>query len=159
VADRSRRLNTNVLVRPARADEMKALGALQLRASLAYGDLREELLGLPEAGIVPDDQLPHAIVAEIDGRIAGFAVVLPREDGGAELDGLFVEPKLWRTGLGKCLVEASFELARDRGAPFMNVIANRRALGFYDACGFEIVGETMTLFEPAPVMRIALAQL
>ena len=63
-------------------------------------------------------------VAELDGVMVGFATVLPRPDGDAELDGLFVEPHLWRSGVGRALVSRANELARDCGARFLNVVAN-----------------------------------
>jgi len=36
------------------------------------------------------------------------------------------------------------------------VIANTRALDFYDSCGFVTVGEVQTRFRPAPRMRKAI---
>jgi|SRR5436190_6663475 len=54
-------------------------------------------------------------VAERDGVIAGFATVVPRSDGGAELDTLFVEPHLWKQGIGRRLVDDIAEVARVSG--------------------------------------------
>ena len=84
----------------------------------------------------------------------GFAVVLPREDGDAELDGLFVEPTYWRHGIGRALVDAgrAHGYARTDAASLW-VTANTRALGFYGSCGFVTVGEVATRFRPAPKMR------
>jgi GNAT superfamily N-acetyltransferase len=82
--------------------------------------------------------------------------VLPREDGDAELDGLFVEPTYWRHGIGRALVEQAERIARADGAANLWVTANTRALGFYDSCGFVTVGEVPTRFRPAPKMRKSL---
>lgn len=86
----------------------------------------------------------------------GFAVVLPREDGDAELDGLFVEPDAWRRGIGAALVAEAVRRGRARGWRALHVIANARAVPFYERCGFERVGEVMTRFAPAPLMRLRL---
>jgi GNAT superfamily N-acetyltransferase len=55
-------------------------------------------------------------VAEMLSEIVGFAVVLPRDDGHTELDGLFVEPKLWRRGVGRGLIEEVRAFASADGA-------------------------------------------
>src|SRR6266850_251364 len=77
-------------------------------------------------------------VAERDGVVAGFAAVLPRPDGDAELDALFVEPHLWRHGIGR--------FARLRAASFLHVIGNPHAEGFYVSCGFRVTGTVDTRF-------------
>ena len=51
-------------IRPATEADLPLLGALKLRASLAWGDLGEELRGLPEAGEVPAGHLPFVFLAE-----------------------------------------------------------------------------------------------
>ena len=88
----------------------------------------------------------EVLVAEVDGHVAGFAAVI-----GGELDGLFVEPELWRNGIGAELVEAAAHEARRRGLA-LSVTANPTALGFYERCGFSIEGEAQTRFGPAPRM-------
>ncbi|KGM31860.1 hypothetical protein P409_24805, partial [Inquilinus limosus MP06] len=70
-------------IRTALPEDRSILGALKLRASLAWGDHAEALRAMPEAREVPAEHLPAAIIAELDGAIAGFATVLPRDDGGA----------------------------------------------------------------------------
>src|SRR3954467_6940702 len=95
-----------VQLRPARADERAALEGLQLRASIAHPDYREMILAHPEVIVLPDEQIAagQVMVADDEGTLRGFAVVLPRDDGQAELDGLFVEPDRWRGGVGRQLV-------------------------------------------------------
>ena len=122
---------------------------------------RAALLAHPDAIDLPLEQITdgRTIVAERDGRIAGFAVVLKRADGEADLDGLFVEPPLWRQGIGRALVESVAAMAIAEGASGLFVIANSRALDFYRACGFVAVGEVPTRFRPALQMRRALRKL
>lgn len=144
-----------VTIRPARPDEQAALEALQRRASLANPNDREALLAHPDAIELPVAQLAggHVFVAERDGVIVGFAAVLPREDEGAELDALFVEPALWKGAIGRALVDHCADVARARGATFLHVIGNPHAEGFYAACGFEAVGTVATRFGSGLSMR------
>ena len=83
----------------------------------------------------------------------GFAAVLPREDEGAELDALFVEPDLWKHGIGRALVDHCARIARSRGAAFLHVIGNPHAEGFYVACGFQTTGTVDTRFGVGLSMR------
>ncbi len=98
--------NHNVLIRPAAMSEHQALVALQRRASLNNPGDRDALLANPDAIELPPDQIAagHVFVAERDGAIVGMSAVLLREDQDTELDALFVEPHLWRHGIGRLLV-------------------------------------------------------
>ena len=109
---------SDVLIRPARYDERSFLEALQWRASLANSGDRDSLLANPDAIAVPAEQITdgHVLVAQSDGVIVGFAAVLPRPDGNAELDALFVEPTLWKRGVGRLLVDSCADLARRQPA-------------------------------------------
>jgi len=138
--------------------EQRALEELQRRASLMWEEDREALLANPDAIELPLEQITEGrtVVAERDGELLGFSVVLRRDDGDAELDGLFVEPTQWRQGIGRMLVEQAEHIAARDGSANLWVIANTRALDFYDSCGFVTVGEVQTRFRPAPRMRKAI---
>ena len=103
----------SVCIRLARRSEQRTLEALQRRASLMNETDRENLLAHPDAIELPVAQIEadRVFVAERDGSILGFSVVLSRDDGDAELDGLFVEPSSWRNGIGRTLVEAAAAFA------------------------------------------------
>jgi GNAT superfamily N-acetyltransferase len=146
-------MGIEVRLRPAREDEREALGALKLRASLAWGDFTDALKALPEAGELAPELLPSSFVAEVGGGPAGFATVVVTDSGAAELEELFVEPALWRKGVGRRLVEEAVRRAAAAGAATIHVVASRRARGFYEACGFEVAGEVETRFEPALSMQ------
>lgn len=92
-------------------------------------------------------------IPERDGKIIGFSVVLAREDGDAELDGLFVDPPAWRNGIGTLLVRETERRAALQGARAMHVVANPRAEKFYLACGFAVSGEAKTRFGVARTME------
>lgn len=135
-------------IRVATPAEQGALEALQWRASLNNPADRDALLANPDAIELPIDQIAAGgvFVAERDGVIEGFAAVLPRADGQSELDGLFVEPEIWRSGVGRSLVEHYCAFARTQGATILNVVGNLHAKGFYEVCGFEVVGRHQTRF-------------
>ncbi len=117
---------------------------------------RAAILANPDAIELPDAQIAErrVRVADVDGALAGFSATLPREDGDAELDGLFVEPGQWRRGLGRLLVRDAGALAKQWGARQLWVIANPNALQFYRACGFAASGEAVTRFGPGKVMNL-----
>ena len=132
-------------IRPACAYERDELEDLQRRASLALPEYRALLESHPDAIDLPAEQIDDGgvLVAEIEGRMAGFAALV---DG--DLDGLFVEPRLWRQGIGAALVEAAAHEARRRGYS-LTVTANPGARGFYESCGFTCEGDAQTRFGPA----------
>ncbi len=132
-------------IRLAQAGERQQLEDLQRRASLALPDYREQLTAHPDAIGLPSEQieLGQVIVAELDRRMAGFAAVVENE-----LDGLFVEPDLWRHGIGSALIEAATHQARRDGLA-LRVIASPTAREFYESCGFSVEGEAATRFGPA----------
>jgi GNAT superfamily N-acetyltransferase len=137
-------------IRLGRIDERALLEDLQRRASLRLDDYRGALLAHPDAIAVPAEQFERGevLVAEIDDRIAGFAVILDGH-GKAELDGLFVEPGLWRRGIGSALVDAAVGAARHRGLSLLTVVASPAAEAFYVHCGFVVEGVADTRFGPA----------
>jgi N-acetylglutamate synthase-like GNAT family acetyltransferase len=142
-------------IRLARESEQKSLEALQWRASLGNPGDREALLANPDAIELPIEQIQNGqvFVAETGDAVLGFAAILLREDGSVELDGLFVEPDLWRRGVGRKLVDRCVEEARTLGARAIHVIGHPDAEGFYKNCGFELVGTTQTRFGPALLLR------
>ena len=105
---------SDVVIRTARHAEREFLEALQWRASLANPGDRDALLANPDAIVVPAEQIAdgHVLVAESDNVIVGFAAVLPRPDGNAELDALSVAPTLWKRGVGRLLVDHCAAVAR-----------------------------------------------
>jgi GNAT superfamily N-acetyltransferase len=145
----------DVSIRLARRDEHTTLESLQRRASLSNPGDRDAILAHPDAIEVPLEQITSewVFVAEREGVVAGFAAVVPRPDGGAELDALFVEPHLWKQGIGRRLVAHVAEVARMRAATFLHVVGNPHAEGFYVSCGFCVTGTIETRFGVGLAMR------
>jgi GNAT superfamily N-acetyltransferase len=141
-------LSSDISIRQARPDEQSMLESLQWRASLNNPGDRDALLANPDSIALPIEQIAEGcvFVAERDGAVAGFAAVVPRSDGDAELDALFVEPRLWKQGIGRRLADHTAEVARVRGARLLHVVGNQHAEGFYVSCGFCVTGRVKTRF-------------
>jgi predicted N-acetyltransferase YhbS len=147
-------------IRFAQPWERAALEELQRRSSLDGPLYREQLAANPDAIELPEAQITAGLVrvAEQDGAVVGFAVLLEAREDACELDGLFVEPGRMRGGVGRALVEDATAIARDRGATRIDVVANPQALAFYEAVGFRPAGEAQTRFGPAPRLSLAVSR-
>ncbi len=148
------------LIRDARPEEASALEALQRRSADVWEEYRAPLAANPAA-----IEAPHEAIAEGRVRVAvdasqgllGFSVVLPLDGGRCELDDLFVEPEWMRQGVGRLLVDDVASRAAAAGARWVDVVANPRALGFYERVGFRITGEVPTRFGRGIRMSLALS--
>ena len=69
----------------------------------------------PDAIELPLSHIEHGavFVAEASDLIAGFATILPRDDGNFELGGLFVDPSYGAVALGA----SSLTIAQELFAP------------------------------------------
>ena len=145
----------SLLIRRAVPSEQKELEALQLRASLTNAGDRDALLAHPDAIEVPISQIAAGavFVAERNSVIVGFAALLLRPDGNAELDALFVDPDVRRCGVGRALVDHCVQIVRAQGATALCVIGNPHAADFYNACDFNVVGTFQTRFGPGLLMQ------
>lgn len=145
-------------IRPARLSEREALEALQRRASIQLDDYREQIEANPDAISLPASHIRSGlvIVAEADGAVAGFAVVLPRSEGNADLDGVFVEPEMWASGVGRRLVEEASHFAIKMDVALLRVVASPQAVGFYQKLRFTECGVERTRFGDAVVMTRSL---
>lgn len=127
---------------------------MQRRASVQWDASRPESLQHPEALELPADHIAAGLVIVFEhwGAPAGFAVVVPRDDGAADIDGPFVEPDLWRGGIGRKLVEEAAMFARALDARELVASANARSAPFYARCGFKPTGQLDTPHGPISVM-------
>jgi GNAT superfamily N-acetyltransferase len=144
-----------IVVRAAVPDEQSMLEGLQRRASLANPGDRDAILAHPDAIALPAGQITDGdvFVADRNGEVLGFAAVLRRPDGDAELDALFVDPILWKQGVGRRLVDHCATVARLRGSRLLHVVGNPHAAGFYGACGFRTTGTVETRFGTGLIMQ------
>jgi putative acetyltransferase len=148
-----------VRVRAARPDEVEALVAIQQAASVAAfghifpparypfpaGPVRERwraALGTAEGCV---------LVAEREGLPVGVVQVAPER-----LDGLFVLPWAWGSGVADRLHDAAVERLRGWGCGWCRLSVleeNHRARRFYERRGWRLDGRrTRTPFPPHPPM-------
>jgi N-acetylglutamate synthase-like GNAT family acetyltransferase len=108
---------------------------------------------------LPAEQIAAGLVrvAERDGALAGFSVLLKPSMGRCELDGLFVDPDQMGAGVGRRLVEDATRIAQAQHATAIDVVANPQAGAFYARVGFVASGQATTRFGVAHGCRCACA--
>ncbi|MEZ6065992.1 MAG: GNAT family N-acetyltransferase [Planctomycetaceae bacterium] len=128
-----------VLVRPATLDDLESLEefiAPFIRAGRLLPRTRDELENLMGTGFV----------AEVEGRIVGFAALEIYSRKLGELRSLAVGEAWQGQGIGRRLVEACLALARERRV--FEVMTITSADDFFRRCGFDFTlpGEKKALF-------------
>lgn len=139
---------------PADADavaEVQTLGWQQGYAGLLSQDYLD---GLDTAAarsrwrtqLTRTDRTTDELVAVVDGRVGGIAVVgpagdpdTPRDGSCAELFVLYVRAEHWGAGLGHVLHQRAVARMRERGfgrATLWVLRGNQRAIGFYRRHGW-----------------------
>jgi len=123
----------------------------------ARGSDIESLLGLIEPFVLQRKILPRTIdeltlllpsyfVAEAAGRIVGCVALEIYSSKLAELRSLVVDPEFQNRGIGRKLVQAAVERAREQR--ILEVMAITSADEFFQSCGFDFTlpGEKKALF-------------
>jgi len=129
----------SLLIRAPRPGDGEGMARVWLSAGAYYADLDPVHFQMPateglvesfESGIGPELQDALRLVAELDGRVAGWLTARierpsasaahqsVRELGWTRLfvDAVMVDQALWRQGIGTALLEAAESWGRDRGA-------------------------------------------
>lgn len=103
------------------------------------------------------DEADFTVIAEIEQKIAGFAMVKYEAwNARAGLTGIFVAPKSRGKGVGRVLVEAAAAYAKSESARCLFVETqnvNYPAIRFYLRMNFEFCGFDRSLYHPADVSR------
>jgi ribosomal protein S18 acetylase RimI-like enzyme len=128
------------VIRPARADDAVAIAALD--AATWSFDVT------PAARSSVPSSIDGMLVAEDGGEIVGYVAVgrathLESNRHVADIRGLAVAPDHQGRGLGRALVHAALDAARERGARkvTLRVLApNTAARALYESCGFVVEG-------------------
>ncbi|WP_371301137.1 GNAT family N-acetyltransferase [Nocardioides sp.] len=108
----------DVLIRPARSEEHRAISALALRSKAHWG-YSAEFLESCRAELTYDAATcgsGRMTVATHGARLAGFSLVEGEPPSG-ELAALFVDPEVIGTGCGRRLLVHTLERARRQGSP------------------------------------------
>jgi ribosomal-protein-alanine N-acetyltransferase len=129
-----------MVIRPAQARDLDAIGKIQGRSSWRP----EEYLNF------------DCVVAEQEGAVRGFLASRQTAPGEREILFIAIDPAFRRRGIAKRLLQN--ELDGSRGTWFLEVRAsNLAATRLYESLGFQTVGRREDYYldppEPAIVMR------
>lgn len=129
----------SVVIRPVRDDERGLV--LELIAPFV-----EQQKLLPRTIDELDLLIPNGFVADADGRLIGFATLEVYSKKLAEVRSLVVAEEFQGRGLGRRLVEACVQRARERNV--LEVMAISSSEQFFRACGFDFTlpGEKKAFF-------------
>ena len=95
----------------------------------------------------------QTLVATVDGQVVGFVSYGECRDQDASIEdgeiwALYVDPKVWRQGIGRALMQRAIQELRDLGSSktLLWVFSrNLRGIGFYQSLGFvRLVGSEKT---------------
>ncbi|MSR56820.1 MAG: GNAT family N-acetyltransferase [Planctomycetaceae bacterium] len=128
-----------IVVRPARGSDIQPLSAL-------IAPFVEQRKLLPRTIAELALLLPNYFVAECGGNIVGCAALEIYSSKLAEVRSLVVAPDFQGRGVGKKLVQACVDRARDE--QILEVMAITSADEFFQSCGFDFTlpGEKKALF-------------
>lgn len=85
--------------------------------------------------------LANWLVAESDGQVWGCVSLLRYTSGLVEVRSLAVDDAAQGQGIGRKLIDALIEEARERQIP--TLFALTRAVGFFERAGFTVVGKEL----------------
>ncbi len=164
----------SLVIRPATPADIPAIARIYAHA-VRHGTASFELEPPTEAEMTKrmqalrDDKFPY-FVAEIDGKIAGYAYAsLYRTRPAYRFtveDSVYVAPEIHRRGVGKALLEKLIEACTELG--FRQMIAvigdsdQAASIGVHKACGFEPAGNLKDIgwkfgrWLDTPLMQLAL---
>ncbi|HEU5026108.1 MAG TPA: GNAT family N-acetyltransferase [Spirillospora sp.] len=154
------------MIRPAAPDDVPAILRL-IRELAEYERALHEVKATEEqlhARLFGDDPRAHVLIAEHEGRVAGFAVwflTFSTWNGthGIYLEDLFVDPGVRGHGYGKALLTELARIADERGYERVEWAVldwNEPAIGFYKALGARPQDEWTTYrLTGAPLTKLA----
>ena len=132
-------LDLEALVRPARTEDVQPLEEF-IRPFVESDRL------LPRTTGELTSLIEHGFVAELQGRIAGFAALEVYSPKLAEIRSLAVAPIHQGRGIGRRLVDAC--IARAKELNILEVMAVTATEEFFQRCGFDytLPGQKKALF-------------
>ncbi len=137
-----------VIRTPKTKEDFKAYYALR------YKILREPL-GQPH-GSEKDDYEPISIhftaVNDQTGEIVGGVKLFEKEPGVGQYSHIAVAEAYQHQGIGRILIQAVEQKARELGYKKLGTLTRLTATGFYERCGYRPVGITGVLFGKLQMM-------
>ena len=137
-------------VRPARVEDAEAILALH-EASIRelgvdhYSQRQIDSWAQRDGGVEPyeisiRDDSRHVVVCERGGQLAGWGR-LDTNDG--EVSAVYAHPDHAREGVGSTILTHLEGVARKVGLDRLHLFASLNAVPFYEAAGYEDLGETL----------------
>lgn len=135
------------LARPADAEAIRAIYNHEVEHTTHTFDLEPRTLDQQRAWLAERTGAFAVLVAEIEGRVAGFASLSPYRDRPAYRttveDSVYVDRTCRSRGVGRALLSGVVEAAANRG--FHSVIGrivggHDASIALHHACGFRVVG-------------------
>ena len=152
----------DLTIRRARPDEAGVLTNLSMRSKRSNGYDDAFMAACRKELTVTGDQLMEREywVAEA-GAVCGCACLLwdPKDRSG-EVHAFFIEPSHQRKGVGRLLWQRLLERAKEEELSRPYLDADPTAVPFYEALGFEVIGEEPSVSIPGrnlPRMAMVLA--
>ena len=145
-----------IVIRHARQDEVDALTNLAYISKAYWGYPKEYLEAWRDELSVTPEIIANSIslVAELNGKVAGFwcRSIVESKDSSHGL--LFVHPRHIRKGVGRLLFDALKKEAIKRGLKYFTFETDAYAAGFYIKMGAVQVGEKESTVIPGKMWPI-----
>jgi GNAT superfamily N-acetyltransferase len=150
---------TTWVIRTATPADLPELKRVYRAASLSNAGDAPHLLARPEFLVYTGDGLAEGrtrAAVQDAGAILGFATLARDENGGLELEDLFVDPGRRREGIARHLVTDLIRTGRQTNDRYLSVTGNSHALAFYQVMGFVGTGSIPTALGTGLRMRLDL---
>lgn len=121
----------------------------------SFRNLRIEIFvkeqGVPEENEFDeyDLQVPHLVIFS-DGEAVATGRIIPYGENTVKIGRIAVKKDKRGLGLGEKIVRELLRKAKEDGAKTVRVGAQTHAVGFYEKCGFSLVGTPEYLEENIP---------
>jgi len=137
-------MSQKIVVRNFSSKDLRAVQEILFRYSSPTGHIWSEDMVREMMSDALTEQPDGVFVAEIDGKVVGFAVIFYKEWLGiAYLDYIQARAECTRKGIGHRLVQKCVNWAREKGARIIYTETgknNDRAIRFYQKHNFQITG-------------------
>ncbi|PYG27416.1 GNAT family N-acetyltransferase [Pelagimonas varians] len=134
-----------IIMRSAARSDVERILSMVRALAHHHGDIPDVSAKTLERDIFGEIPWIYALIAEVDGRVVGYAALCPMiklemGERGIDMHHLFVEAEFRGSGIGRRLINASMAKARELNCESMTVGThpdNANAQAVYLACGFE----------------------
>jgi N-acetylglutamate synthase-like GNAT family acetyltransferase len=116
-------------------EEYKDLVSLRIEALL-------EPIGISSNYIVPENEKDDVFIGAFEKeKFIGCCVLTAKENGIVQLRQMAVRPVMQAKGIGAAIIQFAEKTAVEKGFHLLMMHARDPVIGFYEKCGYHIVGE------------------